>query len=150
MNEAHFHLLINHFPIIAPIIGLLVMLGSFYFRSELIKRTAYVIFIFGAILTIPAFATGGAAEEIVEHIQGVDKTFIETHEEAADVFAILSYILGIISIFGIWASVKQKNSSKTLAIITIIFSLIVLFFATKTATSGGEIRHTEIRPGYLE
>jgi uncharacterized membrane protein len=145
MNEAHVHLLVNHFPIIVPIIGFLVMLGGFYFRSEIIKRTAYVIFIVGAIFTIPAFATGEGAEEVVEHIQGIDKSFIKTHEEIADVFTVLSYILGGVSIFGIWASMKQKSYSNTLAIITISFSLVVLFFAAKTGTTGGEIRHTEIR-----
>lgn len=150
MNEAHVHLLVNHFSIIAPIIGLLVMLGGLYFRSESIKRTAYFIFIFGAILTIPAFTTGEGAEDVVKQIQGVDEGFIETHEEVADVFAVLSYILGGISVFGIWASIKQRSFSNTLAIITILFSLIVLFFAAKTGTTGGEIRHTEIRTGNQE
>lgn len=145
MNEAHVHLLVNHFPIIMPIIGLLVMLGGLYFRSENIKRTAYVIFILGAILTIPAFVSGEGAEDVVEQIQGIDKNFIEPHEEVADTFAVLSYILGGVSVFGLWASIKQKSFSNTLAIVTILFSLIVLFFAAKTGTTGGEIRHTEIR-----
>jgi uncharacterized membrane protein len=145
MNEAHFHLMVNHFPIIAPIIGILVMLGGYYFRSEVIKRTAYGIFIIGAILAIPAFVSGEGAEEIVERIPGINKSFIETHEEIADIFAVLSYILGGISILGIWASIKHKSFSKTLSIITILFSLIVVFFAARTGTSGGEIIHTEIR-----
>lgn len=148
MNEAHVHLLINHFPIIVPIIGLLVMIGGFYFRSEIVKRTAYFIFIFGSILTIPAFATGGGAEDVVKQIQGIDKSFIEAHEEMADVFAVLSYILGGVSVFGLWASIKQKSFSNTLAVITILFSLVVLFYAAKTGTTGGEIRHTEIRTGF--
>lgn len=147
MNEAHVHLLVNHFPIIVPIIGLLVMLGGLYFRSESIKRTAYVIFIVGAMLTIPAFVTGEGAEDIVKQIQGIDKIFIEPHEEVAETFAVLSYVLGGISVFGLWANIKQKSSSNALIIITILFSLIVLFFAAKTGTTGGEIRHTEIRTG---
>lgn len=147
MNEAHIHLLVNHFPIIVPIIGILIMLGGLYFRSETVKRTAYAVFILGAILTIPAIVSGEGAEEVVERIQGIDKSFIKTHEDMADIFAVLSYILGGVSVFGLWASIKRKSFSKTLAIITILFSLIVLFFATKTGTSGGEIRHTEIRTG---
>ena len=147
MNAAHFHLIVNHFPIIAPILGLLVLLASFYFRSEIMKRTAYSILIFGSILTIPAYFTGEGAEEVVERIQGIDETFIETHEETAKIFSILSFILGGVSILGIWSSVKQKSFSSVLAIIIVLLSLIVIFFAAKTATSGGEIRHTEIRQG---
>lgn len=147
MNEAHFHLMVNHFPIIAPIIAILVMLAGFYFRSETIKRTAYGIFIVGAILAIPAFTSGGDAEEIVERIPGIDESLIETHEEIADTFAVLSYILGGISILGIWASIKQKSFSRALPIIAILFSVIVVFFAARTASSGGEIMHKEIRKG---
>jgi hypothetical protein len=78
-------------------------------------------------LTIPAFATGGGAEDVVKQIQGIDKSFIETHEEMADVFAVLSYILGGVSVFGLWASIKQRTFSNTLAVITILFSLSVCY-----------------------
>ena len=55
MNEAHLHLTFNHLPLIAPIIALLIMIGGILLKSEVIKRTAYAIFILGAIMTIPAF-----------------------------------------------------------------------------------------------
>jgi hypothetical protein len=64
MNQAHLHLLANHFPIIIPVVGLLVMIGGFIFRSEMVKRTSFAIFILGAICTIPAFFTGEGAEEV--------------------------------------------------------------------------------------
>lgn len=35
MNDAHWHLLLNHLPIIFPVIGFLIMLGGFIFKSEL-------------------------------------------------------------------------------------------------------------------
>ena len=48
MNPAHYHLILNHLPIIVPVIGLLVMIGGHIFQIETVKRTAYFIFIFGA------------------------------------------------------------------------------------------------------
>ena len=66
MNEAHLHLTFNHLPIIIPIIGLLIMIGGILLKSEVIKRTAYAVFILGALATIPAFASGEGAEEIAE------------------------------------------------------------------------------------
>ncbi len=77
MNNAHWHLVFNHLPIIIPIVGLLTMIGGFIFRSEAVKRTSYFIFILGAISTIPAFATGEGAEEAVEHIQGIDENSLK-------------------------------------------------------------------------
>ncbi|AZB26967.1 MULTISPECIES: hypothetical protein [Chryseobacterium] len=147
MNNAHWHLVFNHLPIIIPIVGLLTMIGGFIFRSEAVKRTSYFIFILGAISTIPAFATGEGAEEAVEHIQGIDEKFIKIHEEAAEKFAVLSYILGGISLIGLWASFKEKTFSNIIAFVTIALSVVVLVLAKQAGTTGGEIRHTEIREG---
>jgi hypothetical protein len=36
MNSIHFHLITNHFPIIVPVIALMVMFGGFLIRSEMI------------------------------------------------------------------------------------------------------------------
>ncbi|MEO6149344.1 MAG: hypothetical protein ABIP28_04245 [Mucilaginibacter sp.] len=40
-----------------------------------------------------ALQTGEGAEEVVEHLQGVNKKLIHEHEEQAETFAILSHIL---------------------------------------------------------
>jgi hypothetical protein len=106
-----------------------------------------MIFVLGALASIAAMATGEGAEEIVEEINGVSESYIENHEETAETFAIFSYVLGCISLFGLWASFKQKSFSSIVSIGTLIFALIVLFFAKQTGRTGGEIRHTEIRTG---
>ena len=84
---------------------------------------------------------------MVEKISDVTENSIQNHEETAEIFAILTYILGGISLLGLWASFKQKTFSNILAIGTLVFAIAVLFFAKQTGTSGGEIRHTEIRSG---
>ena len=147
MNGAHWHLVVNHLPIIFPIVGVIVMITGLISKSEAVKRTAFMIFIFGALAAIAAMNTGEGAEEVVENINGVSENFIESHEEAAETFAILSYILGGISLLGLWASFKQKSFSSIISIATLISAFVVLFFAKQTGTTGGEIRHTEIRSG---
>ena len=116
-------------------------------KSEAVKRTAFMIFVFGSLAAIAAMNTGEGAEEVVEKINGVTENYIESHEETAETFAILSYILGGISLLGLWASFKQKSFSSIISIGTLIFAFVVLFFAKQTGTTGGEIRHTEIRSG---
>lgn len=147
MNEAHWHLVVNHLPIIFPLVGVIIMVTGLISQSEAVKRTAFMIFIFGAFATIAAMATGEGAEEVVEKISGVTENYIKTHEESAETFAIFSYILGGISLFGLLASFKKKNFSPIIAIGTLLFAMVVLFFAKKAGTTGGEIRHTEIRAG---
>lgn len=145
MDGAHWHLVVNHLPIIFPIVGVIVMITGLVSKSEAVKRTAYMIFILGALATIAAMSTGEGAEEIVEKISGVTENYIENHEETAETFALLSYILGGISVLGLWASFKQKSFSSVISIVTLVFAFVVLFFAQQTGTTGGEIRHTEIR-----
>lgn len=145
MNGAHWHLVVNHLPIIFPITGVIVMITGIISKSETVKRTAFLIFILGALTAIAAMTTGEGAEHIAEKINGVTENYIENHEETAETFALLSYILGGISLIGLWASFKQKTFSSIISIAALIFAFAVLFFAKETGTTGGEIRHTEIR-----
>lgn len=147
MNGAHWHLVANHLPIIFPIVGVIVLITGLISKSEPVKRTAFLIFIMGAFASIAAMTTGEGAEEIVENISGITESYIKTHEETAETFALLSYILGGISLIGLWASFKQKSISNTITIATLVFAFIILFFGKQTGTTGGEIRHTEIRNG---
>ena len=137
MNGAHWHLVVNHLPIIFPIVGVIVMITGLISKSEAVKRTAFMIFILGALASIAAMTTGEGAEEIVEKINGVTENYIESHEETAETFALLSYILGSISLLGLWASFKQKTFSNIIAIVTLVFAFVVLFFGKQTGTTGG-------------
>lgn len=145
MNEAHWHLIVNHLPIIFPIVGVIVMSIGWIFKSDAVIRTAFLIFIIGSVTSLAAMATGEGAEEVVEKVNGIAESYIEKHQEVAKIFAILSYILGGISLLGLWASFKQKALSSIISITALIFAFVVLFFAKQTGTTGGEIRHTEIR-----
>ena len=145
MNDAHFHLVVNHLPIIFPLIGAIVLATGLIFKSDSIKRTSYMIFVLGAIAAIFAMNSGEGAEEVIEKMGGNTKNFIHIHEEAADNLAIASYVIAGISLLGLWASCKQKSFSNIISIVILIFAFVVLFFAKQTGTTGGEIRHTEIR-----
>ena len=84
MNDAHLHLVFNHFPIIVPIVGLLILVVGLVIKSNSVIRTAFGVFVLGAIMTFPAMYTGEGAEEIAEKLPGVTDALIETHEEKAD------------------------------------------------------------------
>ena len=145
MNEVHFHLAVTHLPIIFPIVGIIVLITAFISKSEAVKRTAYLIFTIGALTSIAAMTSGEGAEDIVEKIDGVSESFIETHEEAAELFSILTYILGGLSLIGLWVSFQQRSFLKTISLIIFLFAFVALFFGLETGTTGGEIRHAEIR-----
>ncbi len=145
MNQAHLHLIVNHFPIILPFVGLLILIGSFIFKSEIMKRTAYFVFVLGALFTFVAFATGEGAEELLEHLPEFDHKIIHEHEEAAEKFGLLSYFLGAVSLVAFFLSLKRKPFAKYLTYKVFILAILTLVFAKNAGTTGGEIRHPEIR-----
>ncbi len=147
MNGAHWHLVVNHLPIIFPIVGILVLITGFISKSEAVKRTAMMIFILGSLASIAAMTTGEGAEEVIEQISDTTENYIKIHEETAETLALLSYILGGMSLIGLWASFKQKNFSNIVSMAILVFAMVVIFFGMQTGTTGGEIRHTEIRSG---
>jgi len=145
MNAAHWHLTVNHLPLIFPIVGALVLTVGFIIKSDAVKRTSFLIFIIGALASIAAMSTGEGAEEVIEQLGNDSKNFIETHEEIAETFSILSYVLGAVSLFGIWVNIKRLSFSNTLNWAILAFSIAVIMVGKETGTTGGEIRHTEIR-----
>ena len=147
MNNVHLHLVFNHLPIIFPIVGLIILLIGVFTKSEISKQNAYLIFIIGALTAVIAMATGEGAEEGIEHLQGVSEELIKTHEEAAELFAELSYLLGGLSLIALITSYKKASISKIFLWIVLATSIVALFFAQKAGVTGGEIRHTEIRSG---
>lgn len=132
MNGAHWHLIVNHLPIIFPVVGIIVMIIGIVSKSEPIKRTAYLIFVLSALTAIAGMITGEKAEEVVEKMNGVTEKYIERHEEMAEIFTILTYILGGFSILGLWASFKEKAYSFSFSVISLPISIVVLFLAKQT------------------
>lgn len=145
MNDAHFHLIVNHLPIVGVLIGFLVLLAGWFSKKKHVKVTALGIFIFSAIASIAAFYTGEGAEEIVENIGGISETLIHDHEEYAELFFTSILILGAISLATLFLEVKRPKFAKYGFILILAMSIISIVLAKYVGTSGGEIRHSEIR-----
>lgn len=145
MNEAHLHMVVNHFPIIGSIFGLGILLISLIFKNKAVQNVAYGLFILSAIFGAISMATGEGAEEIAEKLPSVTHQIIHEHEEMAEKLAILLYALGAMSILGAYLDFKKHPISKFVTYVVLIISIGTVFFATQTGTTGGEIRHTEIR-----
>ena len=89
MNEAHIHMLVNHFPIIGLFFGLGVLLFGVVKKNLTLKSTAYVMLIICVIFGQLAMMTGDKAEHFVEDLPGFTHKIIHEHEEAAEAFMIL-------------------------------------------------------------
>ncbi|WP_310381215.1 DUF2231 domain-containing protein [Flavobacterium sp.] len=145
MNDAHLHLLVNHFPIIGTIVGLGILISGMILKNNSLKNTAYVLFIVAAIFAFFSMATGEGAEKLVEDMPNIGKKIIHEHEEIAEKFILVMYATALFSLLSLIAVFKKHKFTKTLEIVTLILALGAVFLAANVGTSGGEIRHTEIR-----
>ncbi len=145
MNQAHLHLMINHLPIMGTAIGIIVLMAGFILKNPIVKQTALGIFILSCIGILGAHFTGEGAEDVVEQLPGISKKLIHHHEDFASVFGWSLLAVALISLITLYMELKKKSGSKVLYLIIIATSIFTLFYAKQTATSGGEIRHTEIR-----
>lgn len=145
MNDAHFHLVVNHFPVVGVLIGFLVLLSGMIIKSNQVKATALFIFIFSALATIAAFYTGEGAEEVVENMANVSETLIHEHEEQAEIFYTMMLVLGGLSLATLFLDFKKFAFAKYGFIAALVLSVACIVMAKFVGTSGGEIMHTEIR-----
>jgi len=145
MNDAHLHLVVNHFPIIGTILALGILVVGLFLKNNSIKNTAYALFIIAAIFALISMQTGEGAEEMVEDFPTIGKAIIHEHEELAEKLAIVLYLLGGISVLGIILNVKNHAKAKFISIVAVIIAIPAVYLSTLVGTSGGEIRHTEIR-----
>lgn len=145
MNEAHLHMVVNHFPIIGTIFGLGILVAGIVLKNKTIKNTAYCLFVVAAVFAAISMGTGEGAVEMVEDMPSVGKQIIHEHEEIAEKLAIVLYLLGLVSIVGLYMNYKNHAKASLVSFIALTICVVAVFLAQQTGTTGGEIRHTEIR-----
>src|SRR5262245_47458169 len=90
---AHLHLLLNHFPTVGFSVGLGLYLIALFRKSDDLKRASLVIFFVIAVLAIPTYMSGKAAQQAVAGREGVSDVRIEAHQDAAlMVFAFMQVV----------------------------------------------------------
>lgn len=145
MNDAHLHMVVNHFPIIGTILGIGILISSIVLKNKSVQNVAYVILIISTIFGAMSMDTGEGAEEIAENLPDVTHQIIHEHEEVAENLILLLYAMGLNSILGLYFNFKNNQRARFISFLVLIIGVISIYFAVRTGTTGGEIRHTEIR-----
>jgi uncharacterized membrane protein len=139
-------MIVNHFPIIGTIFGFGILIIGLFLKNKTLLNTSYGLFIVAAIFAAISMGTGEGAEELVEDMPNIGKQIIHEHEELAEKLAVLLYVLGGLSLVGLYLNFKNHSKAKLLSFLILGIATAGLFLVQKVGTSGGEIRHTEIRP----
>ena len=145
-SGVHVHLLVNHAPILGALFALALLVGSFVWAPDVLRRTAFVVLMGTAVAAAVADLTGEPAEDAVRGLPGVQREAIHEHEETAEAAYIGAVALGVLALGALvrWRRVPVPRTPTLFALAgTIALSGAMAY----TGLLGGRIRHTEVRPG---
>jgi hypothetical protein len=146
MNPAHWHLALNHIPVLGTAFGMGLIGWAFIRKSEELKTVSLAVFLIVALLTIPVYLTGEPAEHFIEDVPGVSEDAIHEHEDAAT-FAFAGILaVGAFSLAGL--TLFRRSKPIWITIVVFVLSIIVFAMMVRTANLGGFVRHQELRPDF--
>ena len=145
MNDAHLHLVFNHVPIVGTFFGIGILTAGLILKNNTVKNVSYSLFIVTALFAYASMATGDGAAGVVKGIGDITKPMIHKHEEIAEKLAFILYSLAVLSVIGLYADIKKLEIAKWIAFLALLIAGVAGYISTEVGTTGGEIRHTEIR-----
>lgn len=142
MNFAYVHLVLNHIPVIGIPVALIFLAYGMYVKNQSAQKFALLVLFGLAAIVIPVYLTGEPAEELVEHLPGVGKSFIEVHEDAALFSLILTLVTGVAAFLALWFQ-RNPKQSRVVNFGVMGMALVAVLSLIYTANLGGKVRHTE-------
>lgn len=147
-NAAHWHLILNHVPLIGTLAGVCLYLAYLYLDSEDLKVVLPWWFLVTALVAIPVYMTGEPAADLVEDFRGVSDDAIDLHEDVAN-FAFFFQGMTGLTAAGVLMYRWSKGVWATWMIhIIAILALVTTSLMGYTASLGGKISHPETRPDF--
>ena len=147
MNPLHIHLMLTHAPLFGTLVSLLLLLVAIWRRSYELKRIAFGLLVLSALVTLPLYLTGEAAEEAVERLPGVAQGAIDPHEDAAKIAFAAMLVTGTMALASFALFWRARLVPKWFTSLVLILSLGTAALMMWTANLGGKVRHTELGGG---
>lgn len=141
----HLHLQLNHFPTIGTIIGLGLLLLALAKRNDDLTRASLAVLFAIALMSLPAYMTGHAAQRLIMDRPDVSEVMIHRHQAAALLALIFTEMTGVVAWLGLWRTWRRTRSAGWTVPATLLLATVTVVLLASAATMGGEIRHEEIR-----
>ena len=145
MDLAHLHLLLNHFPTIGTVIGLGLFLLSVVRRNDHLRHASFEVFFVIALLTLPTYLTGVAAQQAIQGRPDVSDALMVTHHDAALQGFLLMQLTGFAAWLGLWQFRRHARPAASTSAAVLVLAVMTAAVMGRAANIGGEIRHPEIR-----
>ena len=147
MYSAHFHLLLNHWPILGTFVALGLLVSAVVAGQDSLKQASLALFAFIALMAVPAYMSGNSANDFLKETPGVSMDLIQTHQGAALLALISMELTGIFSWIGLVQFSRKKRPAGWNMAVVLLLAVLTFGLMSVTGTTGGEIRHPEIASG---
>lgn len=150
MNAAHFHVVINHYPIVLTVLSALLLVLALATKSGARLKFALEIMVVAAFLSWPAFLSGEEAEEFLEHdrpdlLDPAAGHAIHEHEEWGERAHYATQAFGALALLA-WPFCRKAEKFRpvlaTLGLALVAGAGGLMLYAGKL---GGEVRRPELR-----
>jgi len=143
-NEAHWHLVTNHLPVVGSLAALLLLAWALIKNSDESKRIALTAVVLVALVSIPAFLTGEPAERLLKGLPGISKRWMSNHESIANTALWVAIGAGVLALAVLLFFRKARPIPRWAIVLVLLVMLAVGSLMARTANYGGKIHHPEI------
>jgi hypothetical protein len=144
VDTTHLHLLLNHVPTVGTAAALALLLLALVRRHEGLKLAGLEVIFVIALLTMPVYMTGVAAQHKIHKMPGVSDTAMSLHQDAALTGFTVAEFAGFVAWIGLWQSRRKGRAAPAVIPAVVILTAASLALMGRAANLGGDIRHPEI------
>ena len=146
-NAAHWHLVLNHLPVVGSLAALLLLAWAFVKNTDESKRIALAAVVLVALVSVPAFLTGEPSERLLKGLPGISKRWMSSHEEMAENAFRTAIIAGVLATAALIYFRKTRSIPRWTIALVLASTVAVAGSMSITARHGGKIHHPEILSG---
>jgi len=146
LSWPYVHLLINPFPIILAVMGVVAVIVALITRYHGIWQYGVASLFFMGLTAVPTMLTGDEAGETMRGAWYVAREAIHRHEEAGDWAMWVMVVTGLVALYAWWRSLPRNNERRALpprwlqiaVLVTALFSVAAV---TRASLLGGDVMH---------
>src|SRR5438093_5127104 len=135
----------NHVPTVGAVAALGLLLLAFIRRNEHLKTAGLEVLFVIAVLTLPVFVSGVAAQHEMRDRADISVDAIRIHQDAALIGFTVMEFAGFIAWVALWQSRRRGRAARGVVPAATALLVVALAIMGRAANLGGDIRHPEIR-----
>ena len=145
MSAAHWHLMLNHIPLLGLFFGAVLLAYGLWRGSEDVQKASLGLLAVAGLSALAVYLTGEPAEEVVEGLAGVSHDAIEAHEEGALYALIAGLATGVAALGTLLYGWGRRALARWTVVLTLVLAVVSTGLLGYTANLGGKISHPELR-----